>query len=458
MIVWGGQLVSLVGTNLTWFGLSVWVYLETGSVTQLSMMLLATSLPRILLSPVAGALVDRWDRRWAMILSDGASGVGTIVIALAFMTDTVTIGLLVGVAAVTSAFEAFHWPAYQASTTLLVPKERYSQASGMVQMADAAGQLLAPVLGAAIIAIGGVATLIAVDAVTFVFAIGTLLVVRFPKPKASAAGTEAKGSLWQESIYGFKYIWRQRPLLALLVVFAGVNFVLGFLGPVFFAYMLSFTSEATMGLIMSLGATGMLAGSILASARKVTNGRIARLIGAFGIMGIMLVVLGSTTMVVVILAALWIGMFVVPYGSAMSQSIWMAKVEPDVQGKVFSVRSMVAQFTQPLALLVVGPVADGFFVPLMGGDSQLSDFFERFVGRGEGAGYAAFFVALGFATIALSVAAWTYGPVRNLERDMPDAEGLPEESAYDDHGSLPAAHFDAANLPIGFEEGAIETA
>ena len=111
MIVWSGQLVSLVGTNLTWFGLSIWVYLETGSVTQLSMMLLATSLPRILLSPVAGALVDRWDRRWVMILSDGASGIGTVVIALAFATDTVTIGLLVSVAAVTSAFEAYHWPA-----------------------------------------------------------------------------------------------------------------------------------------------------------------------------------------------------------------------------------------------------------------------------------------------------------------------------------------------------------
>jgi hypothetical protein len=184
----------------------------------------------------------------------------------------------------------------------------------------------------------------------------------------------------------------------------------------------------------------------------------ARLIGAFGIMGIMLIVLGSTTMVVVILLALWIGMFVVPYGSAMSQSIWMAKVEPDVQGKVFSVRSMVAQFTQPLALLVAGPIADGFFVPLMGGDSQLSDFFARFAGRGDQAGYAAFFVALGFATLAITVAAWSYGPVRHLERDMPDAEGLPEEADHDDLGSQQPPQLDAVDLPIGFDEGAVEPA
>ncbi len=89
LIVWFGQLISLVGSGLTWFGLSIWVFLGTGSVTDLSMMLLATTLPRIVLSPIAGAYVDRWDCRWAMIISDGASGLGTIVIAIAFMTGWV---------------------------------------------------------------------------------------------------------------------------------------------------------------------------------------------------------------------------------------------------------------------------------------------------------------------------------------------------------------------------------
>ena len=100
LIVWSGQFLSIVGTSLTWFGLSVWVYLETDSVTKLSMMLLAATLPRILLSPVAGVFVDRWDRRWAMILSDGVSGLGTVAIAVAFLTDSVTFPLLIVVAVV----------------------------------------------------------------------------------------------------------------------------------------------------------------------------------------------------------------------------------------------------------------------------------------------------------------------------------------------------------------------
>ncbi len=428
LVVWSGQLVSIIGTSLTWFGLSVWVYLETGSVTQLALMMLAGSLPRIALAPVAGALVDRWDRRWAMILSDGASGLGTVVIALAFMTGTESIGLLVVVAAISSAFEAVHWPAYQAATTMLVPKERYSQASGMIQMAEAAGQLLAPVLGAAIVAFGGVAALIAIDATTFALAIATLLVVRIPRPAVSAAGAEAKGSIWKESAFGFRYVWRKHALFALLLVFAAINFVLGFVGPVFIAYVLSFASEATMGTIMSLGATGMLAGSILASARRVTDRRVARILAATGVLGVMLITVGMSRAVIVILASLWVGMFVVPFATAMSQSIWMSKVEPDVQGRVFAVRSMIAQVTHPLALALAGPIVDGVFVPMMGGDSVLGGVFESIVGTGPGAPYAAFFVTLGIGCLGVAAIAWAYGPVRHLERDVPDVEGLPSEA------------------------------
>lgn len=427
LTVWIGQLVSIVGTSLTWFGLSIWVYLETGSVTQLSLMMLAANLPRILLAPVAGALVDRWDRRWAMIISDGLSGVGTLVIAVAFLTDSVTIGLLVLVAALISTFEAVHWPAYQAATSLLVPKERYSQASGMVQMAEAAGQLLAPFLGGALVALGGVGVLIAVDVVTFLIAVATLLAVRFPRPARTAVGASARGSLRQEASFGFRYVWRRRPLLALLLAFAAMNLVLGFIGPVFIAYMLSFTTETTMGLIMSLGATGMLVGSIAASAVKVTSGRVARIVLAAGALGAMLVLLGSSTSLIVILAALFVGMLVVPYASAMSQSIWMSKVEPDVQGRVFSVRSMIAQITNPVALALVGPLVDRVFVPLMSGDSSLAGALSRITGTGAGAGHAAFFVVLGIASVVVAVAAWAYPPLRNLERDVPDAEGLPSE-------------------------------
>ncbi len=404
LIVWSGQLVSLIGSSLTWFGLSVWVFLETGSVTSLSMMLLASTLPRILLSPIAGAYVDRWDRRWVMLGSDALTGVGTLVIIAAFMTGTESLGLLIVVGAFSSAFQAFQWPAYQAATSLLVPKERYSQASGMVQMAEAAGQLVAPFLGGILIAFGGVATLLAVDVVTFLFAIFTLAIVRFPKPKTSEVGEAARGSIWQESLFGFRYVWHRHGLFALLIFFAMLNLTFGLISPIFIAYMLSFVSEATMGTLLSLGATGMLVGSIVASAKPVKSGRVRGILASTVVLGLMLLLVGSTTWAVVIVLSLWFGMFVVPIATALSQSIWMAKVEPDVQGRVFGIRSLIAQGTQPLALLIAGPLADRVFVPLMTGESSLGSWLQGLIGSGEGAGYGAMFMAIGVAAVAIVAA------------------------------------------------------
>ena len=429
LIVWFGQLVSLVGSSLTWFGLSVWVFLETGSVTALSMMLLASTLPRILLSPVAGAYVDRWNRRWVMIISDALTGVGTLVIVVAFLTDTISLGVLIVVGAFASAFQAFQWPAYQAATTLLVPKERYSQASGMVQMAEAAGQLVAPFLGGVLLAFGGVATLLAVDVVTFFIAVISLLIVRFPKPPASAVGKEARGSIWSESAFGFRYLWHRHGLLALLVFFAGLNLTFGMISPIFVAYLLSFTSEAAMGTVLSLGSSGMLVGSIVASTWKVTTGRVRGIIVSTLILGVMLLTIGLSQWVVVIVVSLFGGMLVVPIATALSQSIWMSKVEPDVQGRVFATRSMISQFTQPIALLLVGPLAEFVFVPLFEDDGGSSGFLEGIFGTGDSAAYGAMFFCIGIYTILMTLLSYSYAPLRNLETDIPDAAGLPSENS-----------------------------
>lgn len=431
LIVWFGQLVSLVGSSLTWFGLSVWVFLETGSVTALSMMLLAATMPRILLSPIAGAYVDRWNRRWVMLISDALAGVGTFVIIVAFLTDSISLGVLIVVGAFASAVQAFQWPAYQAATSLLVPKERYSQASGMVQMAEAAGQLVAPFLGGVLLAFGGVATLLAVDVVTFLIAVVSLVIVRFPKPPKSEVGEEAKGSIWKESAYGFRYVWHRHGLLALLLFFAGLNLTFGMVSPIFIAYLLSFTSEATMGTVLSLGSSGMLVGSIVASAWKVTTGRVRGIVAASLVLGVMLLTIGLSQWAVVIVVSLFGGMLVVPIASALSQSIWMSKVEPDVQGRVFAVRAMIGQFTQPIALLLVGPLAEYVFLPLFSEDTSSGGVLESVFGTGDAAAYGAMFFCIGVYTIAMTVLSYSYSPLRNLERDIPDAAGLPSEDDAD---------------------------
>lgn len=140
-IVWAGQLVSLVGTNLTGFGLSIYVFQETGSVTQLATVMLASQLPQILITPFAGALVDRWDRRKAMILADAGAGAGTIALVLLYLTGSLALWNIAIAVAISGMFQAFQWPAYSAAMAVLVPKEHFGRASGLVQMAEALGQL-----------------------------------------------------------------------------------------------------------------------------------------------------------------------------------------------------------------------------------------------------------------------------------------------------------------------------
>jgi MFS family permease len=427
LIVWFGQVVSLVGSSLTWFGLSIWIFLETGSVTALAMVLLGSNLPRILLAPVAGALVDRWDRRWAMILSDLGSGMGTVIIAILFATDAVTIPALVIVAAFSSAFQAFQWPAYQAAISLLVPKDKYQRASGMVQMAEGISQVAAPMIAAAVIAWWNVLGLILIDVVTFVFAVTTLLIVRFPRPPRSKVGEEASGSLWQESIYGFKYLIRRHGLMGLLVFFAALNLAFGSIGPLLIAYMLSIGSELTLGTAMTIGSTGMIVGSIVASVMKPVKHRVNGFILSSVVLGLMLGTVALTASLPVIVGSIWIAMFTLPIGMAMSQSIWLSKVEPDVQGRVFSARSMIAQGTVPVALLLVGPLADTLFVPLMTGDSTIGRFLQSLLGSGEDRGYALFFMAIGVSVLIFCVGAYAYGPLRNLERDLPDHDMGPSD-------------------------------
>ncbi|MDK1019483.1 MAG: hypothetical protein QGD89_08790, partial [Actinomycetota bacterium] len=128
-----------------------------------------------------------------------------------------------------------------------------------------------------------------------------------------------------------------------------------------------------------------------------------------------------------IVVSFWVAMFVLPLIGAFSQAIWMAKVEPDVQGRVFAVRMAVSQAAVPLSLLAVGPLADRVLVPLMTGSSSLGLWLQGVFGSGVTHAYGLFFVGVGISVVTLSGFAWLVGPIRHLERDIPDAVSVPSE-------------------------------
>ena len=439
LIVWGGQFVSLVGTSLTHFALSIWVYQETGSATKLSLVLLASQLPQILFTPIAGALVDRWDRRWAMILADTGAGIGTLSIALLLFTDNLQIWHLYVALGMSGIFQSFQWPAYSAATTLLVSKEQYGRAAGLVQMAEAVGQVIAPAIAGVALAVGGLKTVIFIDVMSFLVAVGTLLVVRFPRAKLSAAGAAAAGSLLSEAKYGWTYIKERHGLLALLLYFASVNLVFGFVGVLVFPLILGFADEVAMGNAFTLAGIGMVAGSLLMSAWGGPKRRVNGVLGSDLILGLALMVLGLRPSITMIVVGGMMAFFVVPIANGSSQALWQAKVEPDLQGRVFAVRRVLAQIAGPIAMIMAGPLADRVFEPLLQEDGALAESVGSIVGVGPGRGIAFLFIILGGLSVLFTLIAYLYPRLRNLEDEIPDFDEVPSEAEQ------PVAQFAAAD-------------
>ncbi|MBU7045493.1 MAG: MFS transporter, partial [Theionarchaea archaeon] len=264
LIIWAGQFVSLIGSGLTGFALSVWVYQKTGSVTNLSMMMLSVVLPGIIMSPVAGMLVDKWNRRTSMIVSDSGAAASTLALALLLYFQQLELWHIYIALIISSVFGAFQWPAYSAATTLLVSKKHLGRAAGMVQTAEAAVNIASPAIAGALLVTINIWGVFFIDFATFLIALTSLILIRIPDAPPIPESEEKKSFLNQVA-FGMKYIAARPGLLSLLLYFALANFILGFTNVLFTPLILSFASPAILGSILSVGGIGMLLGGIIMS-------------------------------------------------------------------------------------------------------------------------------------------------------------------------------------------------
>ncbi|MEG3918554.1 MFS transporter [Microcoleus sp. T3_A4] len=421
LIVWFGQLISLIGSGLTSFALGVWVYQRTGSVTQFSLILLFALLPSILISPVAGALVDRWNRRWCMILSDSGAGITTVAISLLLATGNLEIWHIYLAVSLSSVCKAFQLPAYTASTSLLVPKEHLPRASGMVQSGEACAQLISPLLAGFLLGIVQLEGVILIDFATFLFALTTLLLVRFPDAKTAAVPVNGKASLWREALEGWTYITVRPGLLALLIVFAINNFVFGLIEVLFPPLVLSFTSVTVLGTIQSLGGAGMLLGSVVMS---IWGGPRTLIRGVFGfafLSQLCILALGLRADAALFALAFFLFFFSLPLINGWCDAILLRKVAPNIQGRVFATINMICFSCIPLAYVVAGPLTERIFEPLMATDGLLAGSIGQIIGVGPGRGIGLLFITMEILAIGVTVAVYRHPRVRFVERELPDA-------------------------------------
>lgn len=431
-IVWVGQIVSLLGTSMTGFALTIWVYEITGSATALALVGFFFLTPMLVFSPIAGVIVDRQDRKIMMMLSDLASGVTTIAILILYLLGLLQIWHLYISVAIQGLFQTFQWPAYSAAISVMIPKEQYGRANGMLSLAETGSNIFAPLLAGALIGVIGLAGILTIDIITFVFAITTLLIIYIPKPKITAEGKASQGSIWKEAAYGFRYILKRPSLLGLQGVFMLGNFFISIPMAIFPAMILASTSnnELIYGSVSSAGAVGGVVGGLVMSAWGGPKRRVHGVLAGWAIsslLGTVLMGLGKNLPIWAL--ASFFGMFFVPIINGSNQAIWQSKVAPDLQGRVFSIRRLIAWFVNPVAMLVAGPLADKVLEPAMQANTSLREIFGDLVGVGPGAGMSLIFIFAGLLAMLVGIGGYFIPPIRNVETILPDHDSLPEAPA-----------------------------
>lgn len=423
-IIWIGQLVSMLGSGLTGFALAVWIFDQTGKATPFALTVLFGNLPRVLLLPVAGSLADRWNRRLVMILSDVGNALVTIGVFILLSFGSLEFWHIYLIAAIGSVFSAFQEPAYTASITMLVPKKNLSRANGMMQMGQALEMVITPVIAGVLFVVIGLRGILIIDFVTFLFAVGALVVVRIPQPKLTepAEQTGKKPSVLSDAVFGWNYLKARPGLFGLLWYYAMVNFLLNWSGVLIGPMILSRYPASALGTVQMFAGIGMLAGGILSSVWAGPKRRISAVIGFIGIALLGMVITGlSPSPVFVGIGLLWL-MFFIPPASAASQAVFQSKVAPDVQGRVFSIRAMIARSVMPISYLLAGPLADNVFGPLMDvGGAWANTFLGTLLGTGAGRGIGLMFVISALTGILITIFVYANPHIRNIEDELPDA-------------------------------------
>ena len=429
-VAWIGQLVSLLGTAMSNFALTIWAYEITGKATALALVGFFFITPRVVVSPLAGAIVDRSNRKLMMMLSDLAAGATTVFILLLYTTGNLQIWHLYISAAIAGTFQAFQWPAFSAAITMMLPKEQYARANGMMELAGSASGIFAPVLAGAMLGFIDLAGILIIDIVTFVVAVGALLFVHIPQPETTAAGREGHGSIWKESVYGFHYIFKRPSLLGLQLVFLVLNLTSTLALAVFAPMILARTgnNELVFGSVQSLGAIGGVVGGVVmgiwGGPKRRVHGVLTGMLLA-SLLGELLLGLGRS-LYIWALASFFLQFFI-PIINGSNQAIWQAKVAPDVQGRVFATRRLIAWLVMPLSWLAAGPLADLVFEPAMDPGGSLTNLFGRLVGTGPGAGMSLMFVIVGLLGMLVALGGYAFRSVRDAEDILPDHDMISAE-------------------------------
>lgn len=416
-----GQFVSTMGSAITRFGLSVWVFSQTNSASAYTLLIFFATFSVGCGALIAGPLVDRWDRRRVMLVSDTVAAFSTLVIAVMYFTNALELWHMYAAVCVNGIASAFSRPSLDASIPLLVPKDGLARASGLSQMTGAVEMILSSAIAGFIVGVFGLGIVFIIDFVTFGINIVLVMLSNIPQPQRDAV-RQAGTNIWQDFVAGIRYVRLRPSLLYLLGLFTITMFLLpGVAYSLVTPLVLTFATEEALGLIMSSFGIGSLVGGMMIAlwgSRRRMPGILMGMTTA-GLAAVLISMRESTLLI-------GVGMFITGISfvfiMGLSRVIWQMKVAPDVLGRIFSLQLAVGVGAQSLGALVAGALADRIFEPLLMSDGALGNSLGAIIGTGEGRGMAFMFMLMGAIQLVIVAISLLTPSVRSLEDRLPDAE------------------------------------
>jgi DHA3 family macrolide efflux protein-like MFS transporter len=418
----GGQLISVIGSGMTRFGLSVWILAETGNMSAYTTMIFFAIFPAGLGALFTGPFIDRWDRRKLFIGANLIASLAILAMAILFFTGSMTLWHLYLAMAINGMASAFISPAMQSSARLLVPKEKLNRASGLSQLLRPMETILAPSLAGFIVGAFDLEVVFIVDFITFIVNILILSLMSIPRPPRTAEQT-GKLNFWADLSTGIRYI-RERPaFVTLLSLFTIIMFFLpGLAYSLVTPLVLSFESEKALGLILSAFGVGSIFGGVFLASSRGNRRRMNGMLTAMAFAGFAAILIGLWENPWMIGLGVFLTGLSFVFISGLNQIIWQIKSAPEVQGRLFALMGTLAVIGQSLGILIAGPLAGRVFQPMFTQDGLLADTIGVVIGVGAGRGIAFMFILVGLIVIGVALTSWLNPSIRLLEDHLPDHE------------------------------------
>lgn len=425
LIIWFARTISTIGSRMTGFALTLYVFEETGQATAIAAFSIAFMLPSLIISLFSGVIADRFNRKWLIIIGDTGAGLSTVVMLALFVTGQLETWHLYIAYAINAPFTITQLIAYQASVTLLVEKSHYTRASALAHVTHYSSNIISPALATPLYVVGGLGAVFVADIITFTIAIVLTMTQVIPQP---ARIIQQKVTILRDLSSGLSYLWRRPSLLALeTMIFCFIFFNMsadGVWSPLILAR--TGNNEAALTLTIAASGIGGLLTALIVSTRGIPT-RWSRpfMVGAgMAIFGVLKTGFGlSQTELMWVVFAFLASSISAPWVAAY-RAIVMAKVEPATQGRIFGTTSMLQQLGILLATIISPVVSDFILEPGMVEGGSLAVIFGGVLGVGTGTGYSLMFTlsGLGMVTIGLIVLSWR--PVREIETTLPDHDSI----------------------------------